>query len=73
MEKNSGSTSARNNSIKFSKGVFLAFLDSDDLWGKDKLNVGLLLRMSLLALLIPFKNKNEEIFKISFVHLLVLL
>jgi glycosyltransferase involved in cell wall biosynthesis len=73
LEKNSGSTSARNNSIKFSKGVFLAFLDSDDLWGKDKLNVGLLLRMSLLALLIPFKNKNEEIFKISFVHLLVLL
>jgi|TARA_B110000914_G_scaffold209496_1_gene207900 teichuronic acid biosynthesis glycosyltransferase TuaG len=42
LDKNSGSASARNNSIKFSKGVFLAFLDSDDLWEKDKLNKQLL-------------------------------
>jgi teichuronic acid biosynthesis glycosyltransferase TuaG len=37
FDKNSGSALARNNSIKFSKGVFLAFCDSDDLWDKDKL------------------------------------
>ena len=42
-------------------------------YGLFKLNVGLLLPMSLVALLIPFKNNNEEIFKISFVHLMVLL
>jgi teichuronic acid biosynthesis glycosyltransferase TuaG len=37
LKKNSGSAIARNNSIKFSKGIFLAFCDSDDLWDKNKL------------------------------------
>ena len=37
LEKNSGSALARNNSIKVSKGFFLAFCDSDDLWDKNKL------------------------------------
>ena len=37
LEKNSGAAVARNNSIKNSKGVFLAFLDSDDLWYETKL------------------------------------
>ena len=37
LEKNSGSAITRNNSIKFSKGVFLAFCDSDDFWDKNKL------------------------------------
>lgn len=37
LDKNSGSGTARNHSIKFSKGVFIAFCDSDDLWDDNKL------------------------------------
>ena len=37
LEKNFGAALARNNSIKNSKGGFLAFLDSDDVWHKEKL------------------------------------
>lgn len=36
---NSGAGIARNNSIKNSKGRFIAFLDSDDLWMSEKLTV----------------------------------
>lgn len=36
-EVNSGAGVTRNNAIKTSRGRFLAFLDSDDLWHKDKL------------------------------------
>ena len=37
LDKNSGAAIARNNSIEKSSGRFVAFLDSDDLWNKDKL------------------------------------
>jgi len=37
-EKNSGAAVARNNSINNSKGKYIAFLDSDDLWEKNKLH-----------------------------------
>ena len=37
LDKNSGSALARNNSIKFSKGIYLAFCDSDDIWDSHKL------------------------------------
>ena len=37
LPKNSGAGVARNNSIKYAKGRFIAFCDSDDLWKKDKL------------------------------------
>jgi len=36
-EKNSGISFSRNRGIKAAQGVYLAFLDSDDLWRSDKL------------------------------------
>ena len=37
LKNNSGSALARNNSIKFSKGFYIAFCDSDDTWDSHKL------------------------------------
>ena len=37
MAGNGGAARARNRGIEFSQGRFIAFLDSDDLWAKDKL------------------------------------
>lgn len=39
LTKNSGADVARNNSINNSKGRYIAFLDSDDLWLKKKLEL----------------------------------
>lgn len=38
LTKNSGAAVARNNSINNSKGKYIAFIDSDDLWEMNKLN-----------------------------------
>ena len=48
---NLGPAHTRNNGIKLAKGRFLAFLDSDDLWHKDKLEKQ-----------IKFMQKNEYAF-----------
>lgn len=37
LEKNSGAAVARNTAMKYANGEYMAFLDSDDLWKKDKL------------------------------------
>ena len=39
LKKKSGISTARNLGIKFAKGKFIALLDADDLWSKDKLDL----------------------------------
>ena len=51
LADNLGPAHTRNNGIKLAKGRFLAFLDSDDLWHKDKLEKQ-----------IKFMQKNEYAF-----------
>ena len=38
LKKNSGAGIARNNSIKFAKGKYIAFCDSDDQWKENKID-----------------------------------
>lgn len=38
LDKNSGAAAARNNSIDYSSGKYIAFIDADDYWEKDKLS-----------------------------------
>ena len=55
LEKNSGAGEARNTAIEFTKGKYIAFLDSDDLWKTDKLEKQLV-----------FMAKNNLPFTFSF-------
>ncbi|NHZ86170.1 MAG: glycosyltransferase [Planctomycetia bacterium] len=49
-QNNNGPSVARNTGIEISKGEFIAFLDSDDIWSPKKLNVQ-----------VSYLNKNPEI------------
>lgn len=57
LEKNSGAASARNKAIELAQGRYLAFLDSDDLWEKNK-----------LAIQIKFMKENNYYFTATSYH-----
>ena len=54
LDKNIGSAEARNVAIRQVKGKYIAFLDSDDIWKKDKLEKQ-----------IAFMNKNDIAFSFT--------
>ncbi|PJZ45478.1 glycosyltransferase family 2 protein [Leptospira brenneri] len=53
-EKNSGSADTRNTGIQLAKGEFIAFLDADDLW-----------EPNFLEVMIPFMEKNHSAFSFA--------
>ncbi len=53
-QQNQGAAAARNAAIELSKGKFVAFIDSDDLWNKDK-----------LSFQIDFMRKNQVPFSFT--------
>ena len=60
--KNLGVAKSRNIAIKFSKGLYLAFIDSDDLWKNKKLSVQLnfMLKNSCLFSFTSYAIINEK-------------
>lgn len=63
LPKNSGSSVARNTGIEAATGDYIAFLDADDIWHKDKLktaNEVLMLQPEIYFLFHPFTIANID-------------
>jgi len=62
LNQNSGPAAARNKAIELSKGRFIAFLDSDDIWLPEKLNkqVRFMLDFDLIISYTAFKKIDEN-------------
>ncbi|MGL6107517.1 glycosyltransferase family 2 protein [Romboutsia sp.] len=62
LEKNSGASVSRNTGIKNSKGRFIAFVDSDDLWNPEKLEkqVGYMLKDKLGFTFTSYRYMKEN-------------
>lgn len=62
LEKNSGAAVARNYALKKSKGRFIAYLDADDLWKKEKLEkqIDFMLKNNIVFSCTDYEKIDEE-------------
>jgi len=62
LDKNSGIATARNTSIKVSKGRFIAFLDADDVWYPEKLDLQIkfMLKKRAAVSFSSYRHINED-------------
>lgn len=59
-QENSGAAAARNKGLELSKGKYVAFIDSDDIWEKDKLEIQLAVMNSIPDAAIVFSDFSAK-------------